>query len=368
MPPKQPRQSGSRRAAGDRPDSPLSLNLACIVFRLMTHPQGWQVDDLKRSLGIADRTYRKYRAVLVDHFDHLWDADGRTLLVEERDGDARFLRLRDTFRDGDDERALEDLPGFAARVVALELARQALAFLAPTGIGRDLGAFQQEFLAQVKDRTYVFHSLLRHLDRKVCYAGDAPKDYAPHGATIRTLIRGLLDGHRLEITHRSLDGLGTPTVVEPLTLLVWRGALYLVARYKGSRKFYYLSVDRITAARCTRETFRYPSPQDYRPESLLEGHFGIFREPDARAREVELLFPDQRWLKLYLRERKWHPTQEFHELPDGGLRMTFTVTSLEEVRTWVRGFGPDVQVVRPAGLLGRKAGKAAATRSPAPGR
>ena len=335
------------RRAADRegPNDTLSLNLARIVFRLLTDPRGWRVDDLKASLGIADRTYRKYKAVLALRFDHLWDADGTTLLVEEREGDARYLRLRDN------PAPVDVQAGFEARVAALALARQAFAFLAPTGIGRDLDAFQQEFLAQVGDRAYVFRGLLNHLDRRIVFAGDAPKDYAPHRDTLDVLLRGLLGGHRLEVTYEGARGRIGPGLVEPLTLLVWRSALYLVIRFKGNRKTYYLAVDRVVQARCTGETFHYPSPDDYRPDSLLEGHFGIFREPDARPRAVELVFPDQRWLKMYLRERTWHPTQRFEELPDGRLRMTFTVTSLNEVRTWVRGFGSDVHVVRPAGLL-----------------
>lgn len=337
----------ARPAAPERdgPGDPLSLNLARIVFRLLTDPRGWRVDDLKATLGIADRTYRKYKALLARHFDPLWDRDGATLLVEEREGDARWLRLRDSPRPPESE------PGFETRVAALELARQAFSFLAPTAIGQDIDAFRQEFLAQVDDRAYVFRGLLRHLDRRLLFVGEASKDYAPHGATLATVLRGLLDGRRLEVLYEGARGRTGPGVVEPLTLLVWRGSLYLIARYKGYKDPRYLAIDRIRAVRCTSEAFHYPPPQTYRPEALVEGAFGIFREPDARPRAVELVFDNDRWLKMYVRERRWHPTQRFEDLPDGCLRMTFTAQSLFDVRTWVRGFGPSVRVVRPAGLL-----------------
>ncbi|HOI11749.1 MAG TPA: hypothetical protein PK313_14820, partial [Myxococcota bacterium] len=58
---------------------------------------------------------------------------------------------------------------------------------------------RQEFLAQVDDRAYVFRGLLRHLDRRLLFVGEASKDYAPHGATLATVLRGLLDGRRLEV-------------------------------------------------------------------------------------------------------------------------------------------------------------------------
>ena len=64
--------------------------------------------------------------------------------------------------------------------------------------------------------------------------------------------------------------------------------------------------------------------------------------------EVELLFAGHTYLKRYLRERTWHPSQQFEDLDDGRLRLTFTVTSMVEVEPWIRSFGADVEAVRPA--------------------
>lgn len=323
----------------ERPDTPLAVNLARILLRLLTDPRGWRVDDLMETLGIADRTYRKYRSLLQQHFDYLVDAKG-SLVVEAREGEARYLRLRDS------EGRVEDHPHFLARVAALELARQAFAFLAPTRIGEDLDAFRQDFLDRVQDRVLVFRQLLRDLDRKLLVAPDAAKDYTGQDDKIAAILHGLIYCKRLLVTYIGGQRSSGPQLVEPLTLMVWRSALYLVVRYKGSRKTYLLAVDRIVAIERTGEVFRYPSDADYRPADLLDGSFGIFREPGARPRTVELVFADQRWLKMYVRERRWHPTQQFEDLPDGRLRMTFSATSLADVRTWVRGFGPDVEVVR----------------------
>src|SRR5579872_2998547 len=65
-----------------RPDDPFSLNLARIVFRLMTSPRGWDVRGLKRELRISDRTYRKYRKTLQDRFVPLFNGKGQTLVRE----------------------------------------------------------------------------------------------------------------------------------------------------------------------------------------------------------------------------------------------------------------------------------------------
>lgn len=321
------------------PESPLALNLARILLRLLTDPRGWRVDDLQASLGIKDRTYRKYRALLQGHFDYLVDSKG-SLVVEAREGDAKYLRLRDS------EEAVEDHPRFMARAAALELARQAFAFLALTGIGEDIDAFRQEFLDRAGDRAFVFRQLLRNIDRKLFVVPDAPKDYSGQAGKIAAILHALMYCKRLCVTYEGGRARSGPRLVEPLTLMVWRCALYLVVRFKGSRKAYYLAVDRMQDVERTGETFRYPPADEYSPARLLDGAFGIYREPGARPREIELIFANERWLKMYVRERRWHPTQVFEDLPDGRLRMTFTATSMTDVRTWIRGFGDAVEVVK----------------------
>ncbi|MBM4396623.1 MAG: WYL domain-containing protein [Deltaproteobacteria bacterium] len=320
------------------PDNTLALNLARILLKLLSNPRGWRVDELQATLGIKDRTYRKYRALLQNHFDYLVDSQG-SLVVEAREGDAKFLRLRDS------EEPIEDHPHFMARAAALEMARQAFAFLAPTGIGEDIDAFQQEFLDRAHDRAYVFRQLLRDIDRKLLVVPDAPKDYSGQAPKVAAILHALMYCKRLRVTYEGGRVRSGPQLVEPLTLMVWRCALYLVVRFKGSKKPYYLAVDRMQEVERTGETFRYPPLAEYSPAGLLDGSFGIYREPGARPRAVELLFANERWLKMYLRERHWHPTQQFEDLPDGRLRMTFTATSMADVRTWIRGFGDAVQVV-----------------------
>jgi hypothetical protein len=59
-----------------------------------------------------------------------------SLIVEARDNDHRYLRLRDS------EEPVEDHPGFLPRIVALEMARQAFAFLKHTALGDDLAALR----------------------------------------------------------------------------------------------------------------------------------------------------------------------------------------------------------------------------------
>jgi hypothetical protein len=327
----------------DGPDKTKALNLARIVFRLMTNPHGWRVDLLKSELGIADRTYRDYRRTLQKEFKELQDKQERSLIQEVKDGETRYLRLRDS------EDSITDESVFVSRMTALEMARQAFGFLQDTDVGRDLQTFSQDVFNRVGDRTYVYRSLLKNLDRKLFYLPHAPKAYSKQGAKLRVILRGLIGSKALSITYDSAKP--EPRIVEPLTLVMWRSALYLFVRTRGKKNPYTLAVDRVLDAKVTGQGFHYPPSELYNPIRNTEGGFGIFLERDGTPIRVELVFANKRSLKLDLTERCWHSTQRTEELPDGRLRMTFTVRTLVEVRPWVRSYGADVEVLDPRNLL-----------------
>jgi predicted DNA-binding transcriptional regulator YafY len=48
--------------------------------------------------------------------------------------------------------------------------------------------------------------------------------------------------------------------------------------------------------------------------------------------------------------RRWHRTQQCTELPDGGVRVEFDLSSLREVVNWVLEWGPQIVVVEPVAL------------------
>lgn len=315
------------------PNQPIHVALARIAHRLLMNPRGWRVDALKEELGIADSTYRKYRKILQRDFDFLLDETGRTRVEEIVDGDARYLRLRELSDEQENERI--------GQVVAYTMARGMLGFLAHTDLYRDADGIFRDLLRSAKSLTNRYH-LTNNLDRLIYSAPWAPKDYAGKNDIIKQICRGLFYRHRVRITYRAL---GAPIprehVLEPLTLLEWKSGLYMVGRNDRYPDPATYAIDRIETVEVLSERFTYPSPAEYSPKKLMDGSFGVFREP-GHQHHVELIFANDPALKQYLRERRWHPTQQWVDMPDGRLKMMFTVNSLVEVDPWVRGFGEKV--------------------------
>jgi predicted DNA-binding transcriptional regulator YafY len=55
-------------------------------------------------------------------------------------------------------------------------------------------------------------------------------------------------------------------------------------------------------------------------------------------------------LAPYIRERLWHPSQQFRDLPDGRLEVALKVADTLEVRRWILGYGVQAEVLEPASL------------------
>lgn len=322
-------------------------NLSWLVFLLLTEPRGIPVDSVMKTLDIAERTYRKYRAFLQHDFPPFLLEDGSSMVREVEVAGIRYLRLL-AFNDRE-----EDLLQLIERMAAINLARQMFGFVRGTGVGTAIEDLSHDVEVTLKERQFLSGHLLRNLDRMLYLVPDAPKDYSAKATEVRNLLRALLFCRRISARYRS-PVRGTITLkMEPLSLLAHRSALYLLARSAPDRPIRTYAVDRFESVEVTRERFSYPSRETFHPKHHTEGSFGIFQSDAREWIQVCLHFRNIHWLKVYLRERRWHPTQSFRELEDGRLEMSFRVTTMEEVWPWIRRFGEDVEVVAPPGPVPR---------------
>ena len=53
----------------------------------------------------------------------------------------------------------------------------------------------------------------------------------------------------------------------------------------------------------------------------------------------------------YIREKKWHPSQQLFELADGGVELGLKLSSLVEIHRWVLGWAAHVRVLEPPELV-----------------
>ena len=104
-------------------------------------------------------------------------------------------------------------------------------------------------------------------------------------------------------------------------------------------------------------------PADFSPSDYARSAFGII---GGKAETVELVFAAE--IAGYVRERNWHESQALADEPDGGVRLTLEVAPSFDLKAWIKGFLPHVEVVRPAALRDEIARELEAAREAFPGR
>jgi proteasome accessory factor B len=102
-------------------------------------------------------------------------------------------------------------------------------------------------------------------------------------------------------------------------------------------------LDRIKKAELLEGSFEIPT--GLKLGNLLGSSWGVMWGEET---EVKLRFSPK--VTRRVKESVWHPSQVVEDLPDGGCLLTVRVGSTLEMTPWIRGWGPDVEVLAPQSL------------------
>lgn len=326
-----------------------AISFAILMTRLIQDPRGWRVQDLCETFEIQPRTWRAWRKeLLVEGVPGLCDEHGAPLLEEVGQGQARRVRLRRASPRGPSDRL------FRPWMIAALWLRQRLERLEDTEMDRVAEQLGEDLLEGVCPT----ERMLEAAERKVYLHPRAPRRYddCEHDVrqALQTLARATMHSLRVRARYRSAYRArerARARQLEPLSLVYHQGAIYVLARPVDVPEVRIFELGRFEHVEVTRQRFDYP--REFDPRDYFDGYFGIYQRPLAREVHVELVFVDEPWLKVHLRERQWHPDQCFTELEDGRLRLRFRTRSMDQVWPWIRSFGEDVEVCSPAGPVPR---------------
>ena len=150
---------------------------------------------------------------------------------------------------------------------------------------------------------------------------------------------------QLELTYRK-PGQPHPEqrVVDPYHLANINGEWFLFAFDHLRKDLRTFVPARIKAIRATGITFerRHAFSLDKR----LRGSFGV----QSGQGEFEVVIRFNERVAEYIREKKWHDSQQLRELKGGGVEMRLQLSSLAEVGRWVLSWAGDAVVLRPPEL------------------
>lgn len=140
--------------------------------------------------------------------------------------------------------------------------------------------------------------------------------------------------------------------VRPYHLMQFSNRWYLLAYDLERCEMRKFVLGRMREPVLTEEGFTVPA--DFDAKKFFDRSFGMM----TGTGDYEVVIEMDAWLTDILRGRRWHPTQDWAELPGGGSRLRMRLSCLEEIEQWVLSWGTRATVVRPLALIERVAGVA----------
>lgn len=159
------------------------------------------------------------------------------------------------------------------------------------------------------------------------------------------LARATTAGQQLEILYRK-PGRAAPDrrVIDPYHLANINGEWFLFAFDHLRREVRTFVPARIRECRPTGVTFA--RPEGFSLDERLRGSFGV-HSGDGH---FDVVLRGTPRVADFLREKRWHASQQLVELPGGGVELRLRLSSLGEIGRWVLGWGGEVAVVSPGEL------------------
>ena len=160
---------------------------------------------------------------------------------------------------------------------------------------------------------------------------------------------GWATGRQVRIWHQAAgsaqvrEHLFSPYFLEPSTAGF---ATYAIGRVEASGRVTTFKVERIQAAQLTGETFA--PPEDFDGAALLANAWGVMYGPAGEEEEVVLRFSPE--VARRVGESVWHPSQRLEGCADGGCTLSVRVAQPLEMKPWIRGWGPECEVLAPEWL------------------
>ncbi len=143
--------------------------------------------------------------------------------------------------------------------------------------------------------------------------------------------------HRGEVTERT---------VRPYHLHHWRSEPYLLAWCELRQDWRTFFLGRVEQWHEHGEEAAFARDPDFDPQALLAQGFDLLHGTELVTVRVRFSPYQSRWI----RERRYHPSQQNEEQPDGSLVLTLRVAGTEEIKRWLLGYGAHAEVLEPTSL------------------
>jgi predicted DNA-binding transcriptional regulator YafY len=295
------------------------------IDRLIRSPRRQTAATLSQELEVSERTIQ-----------------GDITFLKNRYFAPIAFRKRDGLYYTDGDWRLPSVGLSQGELFALTLGARMLEAYSGTVYGMELRSAIARLAERLPEQTWV--NLQQLVEENVLFRTGAELDLDPQVWQLletacqlkqRVLMRYYTAGRNDE-SERRLD---------PYVLHFTRNNPYVTGYCHKREMVRWFRVDRVRSIQLLEERFEVD------PSFDREKHFqDVFQhEVGEAAHQVAIWFDAK--TAPYIRERRWHPTQEIEEEADGSLTLRMTVRGLNELKRWVLFYGKGAIVLGPPELV-----------------
>jgi len=135
-------------------------------------------------------------------------------------------------------------------------------------------------------------------------------------------------------------------VIDPYLLHIYRGTNpYVIGWCHKRNEIRWFRVDRI------RELKQLNNHFERKPDFNAKDHLEMIFQYEVGGIPVTIRIWFDAKTAPYIRERRWHPTQDLQEHEDGAVTLQIIVRGMNDVKRWVLGYGKGAKVLEPPELV-----------------
>ncbi|NMM63214.1 transcriptional regulator [Clostridium sp. P21] len=151
-------------------------------------------------------------------------------------------------------------------------------------------------------------------------------------------------GRTLSINYFSINRNNlTIKKVDPYNLIFREGSWYIIGYYYKNDKVETFKVSRIQNLKVTEEI--YMIPHTFSLKEYLDENWAIFK---GDKNKIIIKFDEK--VSEFIKNGKWHPNEQIQNLEDGSVLLTIYLDELDEIKSWILGFGKNAEVIEPVEL------------------
>ena len=296
------------------------------MIRTIEARRGITLDELVQESGVNRRTVHRDLAAI---------EEAGYPLVSEWDGSRKLYFFITGFKD------VPPISFTLPELMTLSLLRSQMEFLKETPFHDDMASIARK-VASVLPPRYAAH--MERMAQVTLPLLSGSRDYGRVAEQLTRLREALLYQYVVTLSYQPRGKTGGEVYeVEPYTLIIHKGGLYLLGYARNRKGLRTFALERILSVTVGKE--RFEIPEEFNPEEQLRRAFGIVAEPvlSVRVRFSPEVAPT-------VRERCWHGSQEIRQEPGGGIVISFQAGGKMEILAWVLSFGAHAEVLEPSGL------------------